>query len=179
MNDVSTIKSPGWQRVVSDLSALVPDDRVFLLRLMSTLGMVTGARQAALFLVAPGSGEQQTVEVKAAQVWPFAQGMVDAQGRLTQPGDVLTDPSRFDANLIDRGREVTTAARTVAASKGVQVFSLDQPSTSGSVGFYGAEKQNEGGLYVIAAAVMLGWRLDARHPAGRPAGPFSIQGWPQ
>jgi hypothetical protein len=155
MNDVSTIKSPGWQRVVGDLSALVPDDRVFLLRLMSTLGMVTGARQATLFLVAPGSGEQQTVEVKAAQVWPFAQGMVDAQGRLTQPGDVLTDPSRFDVNLIDRGREVTTAARTVAASKSVQVFSLDQPTTSGQ--FYGGgDASNQSGMYVIAAAVAQG-----------------------
>ncbi len=157
MNDVSTIKSPGWQRVVSDLSALVPDDRVFLLRLMSTLGMVTGARQAALFLVAPGSGEQQTVEVKAAQVWPFAQGMVDGQGRLTQPGEMLTDPSRFDANLIDRVREVTTAARTVAASKGVQVFSLDQASTTGTASFYGAEQQQQQtGMFVIAAAVMQG-----------------------
>jgi hypothetical protein len=31
---------------------------------------------------------------------------------------------------------------------------------------------------VFAAAVMLEWRLNARHPAGRPAGPFSIQGRP-
>ena len=154
MNDVSPLISPGWQRVVADLSALVPDDRVFLLRLMSTLGMVTGARQAALFLVAPGSGEQQTVEVKPAQVWPFAQGMVDPQGRLTQPGDVLTDPTRFDANLIDKSREVTTAARTVATNKNVQIFSLDQPATAGQ--FYGGDQQNQSGLYVIAAAVMQG-----------------------
>jgi len=123
--DVSNIKSPGWHRVVAELSQPLPDDRVFLLRLLSTLGLVSNARQGVLFSVV-GSQEQNSAEVKPAQVWPFAADIIDPQGKPLRPLEELVDPSKVDATSIERTKEVHAAARTVAASRQLQVFSLDE-----------------------------------------------------
>jgi multidrug resistance efflux pump len=149
MIEVTNIKSPGWQRVVSDLSAPLPDDRVFLLRLLSTLGLVSNARQGVLMLLAsaPSGGDQTGVEVRPAQVWPFSTDVVDAQGRLTQPSDVLVDPARVDSSSIERSKDVLAAARAAATTKQLQVFSLEEGQ------FYDA---NANGQYVIAVPVASG-----------------------
>lgn len=153
MIEVTNIKSPGWQRVVADLSAPLPDDRVFLLRLLSTLGMVSNARQGVLMLLAgPTSGggggtEPAGVEVRPAQVWPFPADVVDSQGRLAQPSDVLVDPARVDASSIDRSKDVLAAARAAATSKQLQVFSLDEGQ------FYDANSTSQ---FVIAVPVAAG-----------------------
>jgi RND family efflux transporter MFP subunit len=123
--DVTNIKSPGWHRVVAELSQPLPDDRVFLLRLLSTLGLVSNARQGVLFSVS-GSQEQSSVEVKAAQVWPFAADVIDPTGKPLRPLEDLVDPSKLDATTIERTKDVHGAARTVAVSRQLQVFSLDE-----------------------------------------------------
>lgn len=125
MIDVTNIKSPGWHRVVAELSQPLPDDRVFLLRLLSTLGLVSNARQGVLFSVS-GSQEQSSVEVKAAQVWPFAADVIDPTGKPLRPLEDLVDPSKLDATTIERTKDVHGAARTVAVSRQLQVFSLDE-----------------------------------------------------
>jgi biotin carboxyl carrier protein len=122
--DVTNIKSPGWHRVVAELSQPLPDDRVFLLRLLSTLGLVSNARQGVLFGVS-GSQEQSSLEVKAAQVWPFAADVIDPTGKPLRPLEELVDPSKLDATTIERTKDVHAAARTVALSRQLQVFSLD------------------------------------------------------
>lgn len=125
MIDVTNIKSPGWHRVVAELSQPLPNDRVFLLRLLSTLGLVSNARQGVLFSVS-GSQEQSSVEVKAAQVWPFAADVIDPTGKPLRPLEDLVDPSKLDATTIERAKDVHGAARTVAVSRQLRVFSLDE-----------------------------------------------------
>jgi len=49
--DLSSLRTPGWQRVVSELSSPAADDRAFMVRLLSALCQVSGARQGALFLI--------------------------------------------------------------------------------------------------------------------------------
>ncbi len=125
MIDVSNIKSPGWHRVVAELSQPLPDDRVFLLRLLATLGLVSNSRQGVLHAVLPGS-EGSPAEVRAAQVWPFAADVIDPQGRPLRPLEELVDPTKLDATSIERAKDIAGAARTVAASRQLQVFSLDE-----------------------------------------------------
>ncbi len=125
MIDVSNIKSPGWHRVVAELSQPLPDDRVFLLRLLATLGLVSNSRQGVLHSVLPGS-EGSPAEVKPAQVWPFAADVIDPQGRPLRPLEELVDPSKLDLTSIERAKDIAGAARSVAASRQLQVFSLDE-----------------------------------------------------
>ncbi len=109
MVDLSSLKAPGWQRVVAELNAPAPDDRAFLVRLVSALGQVSGARQAALFLVEPVAaetgGEARVAEARAVFVWP-----VPAAGG--QPPEMAPD--------------VRTAARAAAESGQTRVFGLDK-----------------------------------------------------
>jgi len=152
INEVANIRAPGWSRVVADLAALMPDDRVFLLRLLSTLGMVTGARQAVLHVPAPGPSANAAPEAKPAQVWPFGADVVDSQGRLAMPSEHLADPGRVDASTIDRPADVTGAARAALASRQVQVFALgDEPNGP----FYDAANASSK-WFVIAAPVLAG-----------------------
>ena len=47
MIDVTNVKAPGWQRIVSELTAGAPDDREYFERLLRVIGQVSAARQAA------------------------------------------------------------------------------------------------------------------------------------
>ncbi|NUQ54205.1 MAG: hypothetical protein HUU19_16135, partial [Phycisphaerales bacterium] len=78
MIDLSNMKAPGWSRLVADLAAPAPDDRIFLARLLGVLGQVSTARQGVLFTIASApKGERPDeptpdVEPKAVLVWPIA-----------------------------------------------------------------------------------------------------------
>jgi biotin carboxyl carrier protein len=155
MIDISNIKSPGWQRVVGDLSQPLPDDRVFLLRMLSTLAMVSGARQGVLHALSPGASDNAPPEVKAAQVWPFPQGVVDASGRVVAQGDDLMDPARVDASAIERPKDQAAAARAAAASRQLHVYSLDEDQ------FY----ETSAKPHVVAVPIASGLPAEA---SGRP-----------
>ncbi len=110
MIDLSSVKTPGWQRVVAELAAAAPDDRVFLARLLSVLGQVSGAKQAVLFSVDRAEGEQSP-EPRAALTWP--------PGADAQP-----------VGAIEAASEVKSAARSAADSNQVRVFGMEKSATS-------------------------------------------------
>lgn len=160
MIDVSNIKAPGWQRVVSDLAVSMPDDRVFLLRLLSTLGQVSGAKQAVLFTITGPAMEKGPAEAKPALAWPFQADIVDAQGRLAITPEELSGGTRANPEQIDKFKDVQGAARGAAGTRQVGVFSLED--TGGA--FYDAGQGTSGGgakWFVIAAPVMGGLAHEA------------------
>lgn len=128
LTDLSNIKAPGWQRVVSELSSPAGDDRVFLLRLVGVLGQVSGARQAVLFTVGGQRENSPEFEPRATLVWPLGADAVDAQGRMTRTLESLFDPAGLDERTIESAAEVKSAARAAGASRSPAVFALENDS---------------------------------------------------
>lgn len=73
MIDLKTVKSAGWQRIVSELARAADDERAFLPTLVASLGHVSGAKQSALLTLAAGDDQTPRAEV----VWPTVQGPAD------------------------------------------------------------------------------------------------------
>jgi hypothetical protein len=127
--DLSSLKTPGWQRVVAELSAVAADDRVFLARLVSVLGQVSGAKQAVLFYVdRPESESASAPEPRPMLTWP--------------PG-----PENQSVGTIENAGEVRAAARSAADSNQVRVYGMER-----SAAFY--DDQEKGS--VLAVPVGLG-----------------------
>lgn len=126
MIDHTNITSPGWRRVVADLTAPAPDDKLFLLRLLNVLGQVSSARQGVLF-TAQGQREDAPtgVEPRAVVLWPLTPDVVDAQGRMAQPSEAIFDPSRLSESSIEQAATVKAAARACAASRQTAVYGVD------------------------------------------------------
>lgn len=122
MNDLSKLRSPGWQRVVAELTAPAPDDKLFLVRLISVLAQVTGARQAVLYSVPPGRDDP--ADPRPLLVWPFGEGVVDAQGRMVMPPEALFNPDRIAQAEIQHAKESRDAARSAGLSRQAAVFGL-------------------------------------------------------
>ncbi len=161
MIDVSNIKAPGWQRVVSDLSVPMPDDRVFLLRLLATLGQVSGAKQAVLFTISGAGSENSPAEARPALTWPFPDGLVDAQGRLALSSEQLMDGSRVDVSAIDKLKDVQGAARNAGTSRQVGVFSLEEDGQFYAGGAAGTAGQGSAKWFVIAVPLQSGLAHEA------------------
>jgi len=138
--DLSSLKTPGWARIVAELHAPAPDDRTFIHKLVAVLSQVSGARQGVLFAVEAGESEATAPEPRPLFVWPPA-----GAGEQT--------PEVMDAG------EARSAARAAADSQQVRVFGLE----SGAASFYG-EQQEKG--YVIAAPVQSGTEQGAPGPKG-------------
>jgi hypothetical protein len=151
VQEVQNIRALGWQRVVADLAGSVPDDRVYLLRLMATLGQVTGASQGVLLAMQAGSGDAPAPEVVPLQVWPLPGSLLDATGKLGVPIEQATDPARLDVKVIDRLKDVLSAARACAGDKQLRVFGVEDS------GFYDA---GAGGKQCVVAVPV---------PAGAPS----------
>lgn len=129
MIELSNLKTPGWQRIVSELTAPVSDDKVFLLRLTSILGQVTGARQAVFFLIPSQNSESPTgPEPKPTLVWPLAPDLIDAQGRMTLPIESIFDPSRISEGSVERLADLKNAARSAASSRQCGIYSIETDS---------------------------------------------------
>lgn len=118
MIDLSSIKSPGWQRVVAELLAPAPDDREFLARLVAIMAQVSGARQGVLMAVdAPGEDPASPApEPRPVFVWPPA------------------DPGVAEPPPVEHGPDVRSAARVAASSGQLRIFGLE----TGEV-YYGEE----------------------------------------
>jgi len=148
--DLSNLKAPGWQRIVTDLSAPVADDRVFLQRLVSALGQVAGSRQTVLWLVPTGT---DGVEPRAVIVWPpteQAQPAADA-------GPI--EMSHVDEALIPHLSECKAAVRTVSASNQTRVFGLEGQDDS----MYDPGQAAKG--YLLAVPIPGAALLDVNTPA--------------
>lgn len=116
MIDLSTLKAPGWQRVVADLTTPAPDDRVFGARLLGALGQVSGARQALLFTVPPG-GEDDTTggnEPRPIMAWPAT------------PGQTAGVQTPVDEHAVVQPAEVKASVRSSAGTRQTRVFGLDK-----------------------------------------------------
>jgi len=128
LTDLSSLKAPGWQRIVADLSAPAPDDRVFLLRLVSVLGQVSGARQAVLFTFQGQRESAPELEPRPTLVWPLGPDVVDEQGRMTVPAEAIFDPARVSEAGVESLQEAKAAARAAASSRQSAIFGLDGES---------------------------------------------------
>jgi len=138
MNDVTSIKAPGWQRIVAELSSGAPDDRVFLDRLLRTLSQVAAARQAVLFGPGTGgSGELKAVPLAAFPLPPAPAGA---------PSD-MPDPA-----LIQQTKDCHQAAYAALESGQSRIFTLETTS-SAMLGPTGGEPAT---TYVVAIALPSG-----------------------
>ncbi|MDX2131104.1 MAG: HlyD family efflux transporter periplasmic adaptor subunit [Planctomycetota bacterium] len=153
LTDLSNLKAPGWQRVVSELTSPAADDRVFLLRLLGVLGQVSGARQGVLFTVGGQRENAPEFEPRPTLVWPLAGDAVDAQGRVSRSLDAMFDAGAFDERQLESAAEVKAAARSAGTTRQPAVFALE-----GDTLMYDASGQRGS---VIAAPVMAGLPAEA------------------
>ena len=72
MIDLSSLKTPGWARIVAELHAPAPDDRTFIHKLVAVLAQVSGARQGVLFAVEAGESDASGPEPRPLFIWPTA-----------------------------------------------------------------------------------------------------------
>lgn len=114
MIDLSKLRSPGWQRVVAELTATAPDDRSFLMRLLAVLAQAGGSRQAVLF--AAGTTDDDAgaeVEPRPLAVWPVLP-------ELERSGQQIGDTH------VEHIRDCKAAVREAAISGKVAVFGLEE-----------------------------------------------------
>jgi hypothetical protein len=153
VNDLSNLKAPGWQRVVAELAAPAPDDKLFLVRLVSVLGQVSDARQAVFWTV-PSQKDDPT-EPKALVVWPLSPDVVDAQGRLTVPPETLFEPGRVNEAALLNTADARAAARAAGSSRSAMVFG--QPDDV-------MYDPGRGNAYILAVPVTAGLPQDQTAP---------------
>jgi hypothetical protein len=157
VTEISNLKTPAWQRIVAELTSPTADERVFLLRLTSILGQVSAARTAVFFTLPPQGSEGPTgPEPRAALVWPLAPDLIDAQGRMTLPMEQLFSPARTNEAAIDKINDLKRAARMVAVTRQVGIFSVD----GGDDLMY----ESSGRGQVLAVPVLSGPQMDANAP---------------
>lgn len=147
MIDATNLKSPGWQRIVAELSAAAPDDRVFLDRLLRSLAHVSAARQALLFV--PFVEGDKPPDVRPVAMFPGA----GEKGGTGAP----------EASAVLASTEVKRAALAALESNQSRAFTLEKTDKVDAL--YG-ENAAEG--YVLA--LPLGGTAGA---PGTPAAPAS------
>ena len=116
MIDQGKLRSPGRQRIVAELTADAPDDRVFLMRLLAVVSQASGAKQGVLWAVpsAEGDDAQAAAEPRSLLVWPSANP--------EQP------PSAPAEGQIELELDAKTAARTAGQRGKVEVFGIENDS---------------------------------------------------
>lgn len=115
MIDLSNLKSPGWGRIVAELSTPAPDDKSFLERLLAVITQVSAARQGVLYIVERGEGDE--AEPRPAAVWPPA-ARADGQPHAPNDGHV--------AAAVEMATEAKNAARAAVTAGQARAFGLDK-----------------------------------------------------
>ncbi len=149
MIDLSQLKASGWQRVVAELNASAPDDRVYFERLLRVMAQVSAARQAVLYL--PDRTDGEDVDPRIDLIWPPPELDKDAEqaARAVAP----------QASQVLFGNESRTAARGAFATGQARAFGLDKEEL-----YYG-----EGSQSGFILAIPLGQRAQAvPHSSGSP-----------
>ncbi len=116
MIDLSSLKAPGWQRIVAELNAPAPDDRVYYERLLRVLAQVSAARQAVLYVPDKMDGEE--VDPRVDMVWPPS-GMDKDAEQAAQAAGPSQSPVEF-------ANEARTAARAAFGTGVARAFGLDK-----------------------------------------------------
>lgn len=130
MIDLSKLRAPGWQRVVAELTTPAPDDKVFLMRLLSVLAQASGARQAVLFAVGMTEDDAgQHAEPRPLAMWPV---LPEQQ----QSGMPINDAQ------VEQVKDCKAAARQASETNKVAVYGLEEETP-----FYGSGHKG----YLIAA----------------------------
>jgi hypothetical protein len=135
--DLSNLRAPGWQRVVAELSAPAPDDRIFTTRLLTALCQIAGARQGVVWAVPMTARESAPtepapeVEPKPVLVWPFT----PEQGTSVERGTDMP----IQESAVEHPTDAKAAVRRASATRQSQVFGLDKDDllydTSGGKGY--------------------------------------------
>lgn len=112
MIDLTSLKAPGWDRVVAELSSPANDDRSYLERLTRVIGQVSAARQAALFIPGMSGGSSGELSARLLQVWPLPAG--------SEP-----DTKTFPVESLEQGAETKAAAVGAIESGQSRAFGLD------------------------------------------------------
>ncbi len=118
MIDLSNVRAPGWQQVVTELNSPAPDDRAFLERLLRIVSQVTAARQGVLFTPDRTDGEE--IEPRVEFIWP-------APGAATVLPDEPAAPRADKDKGVEFPEETHAAARAAFSSGQARAFSLDKP----------------------------------------------------
>jgi multidrug resistance efflux pump len=133
--DLSSLKAPGWQRIVAELNAPAPDDRVYYERLLRVLAQVSAARQAVLYVPDKMDGEE--VDPRVDMVWPPAAMDKDAEHAAQQSGP--------NQSAVQFANEARTAARAAFSTGAARAFGMEQQEPT----YYG-EGAGGGTGYVLA-----------------------------
>jgi len=110
----TSLKSPGWQKVIAELSAWCPDDRTYLERLLRVIARVSTARQAVLAI--PAGGDANQPDVRVMSVWPAPGGGPDASDKVGTPTDSAS---------IEFAADVRGAAWAALETNQSRVFTLE------------------------------------------------------
>lgn len=122
MIDLSNLKAPGWQRIVSELASPAPDDHAFLLRLVSALTQVSGARQGVVFSLPPAPDDDAAArpDPRPVLLWPLTPELSESLQRGVRPGDL-----RIEESSIEQAGDARNAARQAVGGGGARVFGLE------------------------------------------------------
>ncbi len=135
MIDLSSIKAPGWQRVVANLSSPAPDDRAYVARLVTVLAQVSGARQGVLFTIAEAQSapDEQTptappveAQTKAVFMWPLPAAAAAAAQQAGPMSERIVLDTPVDESSIEHLADAKSAARSSYGSRQTRVFGLDK-----------------------------------------------------
>jgi hypothetical protein len=116
--DLSSLKAPGWQRVVAELNAPAPDDRVYFERLLRVLAQVSAARQGVLYT--PDKADGEDVEPRVELVWPSTTLDKDAEAAAQQAAPASPSTPVLFAS------ESKAAARAAFGTRQARAFGMDQ-----------------------------------------------------
>ncbi|MFN0010490.1 MAG: HlyD family efflux transporter periplasmic adaptor subunit [Phycisphaerales bacterium] len=117
MIDLTTLKAPGWAKIVAELNAPAPDDRTYLDRLLRVLVRASTARQGVL-LLPPAGGENSEPRVLSIFPTPGA-SPGDPDGR-------AAEGAAAEGMLIEHGADVRAAALAAMETGQARAFGLDQ-----------------------------------------------------
>jgi hypothetical protein len=158
MIDLSSLKAPGWQRVVAELNAPAPDDRVYYERLLRVLAQVSAARQAVLYF--PDKIDGEDVEPRVDLVWPPTE--LDADAQLAADSAAPAASGSGAAAQVLYANESRTAARAAFGTRQARAFGLDnkEPLYYGE----GANAAQQG--FILCVPMM-----PAAQPGGRSRAP--------
>lgn len=118
MIDLSSLKAPGWQRIVAELNAPAPDDRVYFERLLRVLAQVSAARQAVLYV--PDKMDGEDVDPRIDMIWPPSEMDKDAEAAAQAAGG---GPAHSNVQFANEAR---TAARAAFGTMQARAFGLDK-----------------------------------------------------
>lgn len=149
MIDLTNLKSPGWQRVVAELSSSAPDDKAYFERLMRILAQVSASRKALLLF--PSRGEGDEIEPRIAGSWPEAG---------SAPGVPPADSAASLGLSDDALREIKTEARSAFASGAARAFGMEKETP-----YYDAASSQG---YILAIPLLVPAPVAAPAPGGPP-----------